>query len=101
MAQIQVMIYQHALPLALPQYRNAKIGGEVVYPDHTERVPRGTLPNQFIEEVGSLIRRLASDVPPKRVPNATECRFCGITSIDCPDRLEAAPDLEDATTDDF
>ena len=36
------MIYQYALPLALPQYRNARIGGEVIYPTHTVRGPEGS-----------------------------------------------------------
>ena len=60
----QFMIYQYALPLALPQYRNVRIGGEVVYPNHTARIPRGALPGQFIDDLASLIRRLAADTPP-------------------------------------
>ncbi len=80
--RVQVMIYQYALPLALPQYRNVRIGGEVIYPTHTVRVPRGALPGQFIEELGSLIRRLAADTPPKRVPSAQECGYCDVTASD-------------------
>ena len=32
------MTYQYAL--ALPQYRDVRIGGEVIYPTHTVRIPR-------------------------------------------------------------
>ena len=99
--RVQVMIYQYALPLALPQYRDVRIGGEVIYPTHTVRVPRGALPNQFIEDLGALIRRLAADVPPQRVPSAQECRFCDITGADCPDRIENAVAEEPETTQDF
>ena len=99
--RVQVMIYQYALPLAFPQYRNVSIGGEVVYPNHTVRIPRGALPEQFTNELGNLIQRLAADAPPKRVPNAMECRFCDITSIDCPDRLDDDYEPEEGTTDDF
>ncbi len=95
------MIYQYALPLALPQYRDVRIGGEVIYPTHTVRVPRGALPNQFIEDLGALIRRLAAGSPPQRVPSAQECRFCDITAGDCPDRVEANRDTPEGTTADF
>ena len=99
--KVQLMIYQYALPLALPQYRNVRIGGEVIYPTHTVRVPRGALPGQFIDDLGSLIRRLASDTPPQVVPSYAECRFCDITAADCPERVDVASTVEAATTDDF
>ncbi len=89
------------LPLALPQYRDVRIGGEVIYPTHTVRVPRGALLKQFIEDLGALIRRLASDVPPQRVPSAQECRYCDITTDDCPERVDESPEPEGGTTDDF
>ena len=95
------MIYQYALPLALPQYRNVRIGGEVIYPTHTVRIPRGTLPSEFIEDLGSLIRRLAADTPPQRTPSYAECRFCDISAADCAQRIDAATEPEGATTDDF
>ena len=95
------MIYQYALPRALPQYRNVRIGGEVICPTHTVRIPRGALPNQFIEDLGSLIRRLAADTPPQRTPSYAECRFCEITAADCPERADQAYEPEGATTDDF
>ena len=99
--KVQVMIYQYALPLALPQYRNVRIGGEVIYPTHTVRIPRGSLDNGFIEDLGSLIRRLASDTPPQRVPSGQKCRFCDISAVDCPERLDDGYEPEDGTTDDF
>ena len=30
-----------------------------------------------------------------------ECRFCDITAADCPERVDAAPETEQASTDDF
>ena len=95
------MIYQYALPLALPQYRNVRVGGEVVYPTHTVRIPRGALLGQFIEELGTLIRRLAADTPPQRVSSFAECRFCDISASDCPDRVDDSYEPEDGTTEDF
>ena len=95
------MIYQYALPLALPQYRNVRIGGEVVYPTHTVRIPGGALPNQFIEGLEALIRRLASDTPPKTVPSPQECRFCDISAADCPERMDRDNEPEKGITTDF
>ena len=95
---VQVMIYQYALPLTLPQYRNFRIGGEVVYPTHTVETPRGALPGQFIKDLGSLIRRLAADTPPSRVPSPIECRFCEITAADCPEHLHEASKPEVGVT---
>ena len=99
--RVQVMIYQYALPLVFSQYRNVRVGGEVIYPYHTVRIPRGALPGQFIEELTSLIRRLAADAPPRRVPTAQECSYCEITASDCPERVDEASGHEDGTTDEF
>ncbi len=99
--RVQVMIYQYALPLALPQYRNVRIDGEVIYPTHTVRIPRGALPNEFIEDLGSLIRRLAADKPAQRVPSPQECRSCDISALDCPERVDEGSETEGRTTTDF
>ena len=39
--------------------------------------------------------------PPSRHPAASEYRFCDISAADCPERIEAAYELEAATNDDF
>ena len=98
---VQMMIYQYALPRAFPQYRNAQMGGEIIYQSYTVRVPRGALPQQFIEGLGCTTRRQAADTPPKRVPSAAECRFCDITAADCPERVEDGDQTVDETTDEF
>ena len=99
--RVQVMIYQYALPLALPRYSNVRIGGEVVYPTHTVGIPRGALPGQFIERLESLIRRLAADTSPQQASSTAECRFCDISAADCPERLDDAYETEEDTTEDF
>ena len=98
---IQVMIYQYALPKASARYSYSKLSGEVVYPNHTARVPRGALPNQFIQDLGATIRRLAAATPPERVPRFQECRSCDITAADCPERVDSGSEPEGRTTDDF
>ena len=43
--------------------------------------------------MGALIRRLAADPPARRVPSATECRFCDIGKDDCLVRIDVDPAL--------
>ena len=95
------MIYMYALPRAMPEFRDARIAGEIIYPNQTKRVPQGGIDQGFIEDLSVLIRRIAAPEPPVRVPSAAECRFCDITAADCPERVKGAPELETATTDDF
>ena len=61
----------------------------VIYPTHTVRIPRGALPNQFIEDLGALIRRLAADTPPQRVTRTAECRSSDSVATDCQEQVEA------------
>ena len=49
--------------------------------------PASAVSPEFIANMGALIRRLASDEPARRVPSATECRFCDIGREDCPVRI--------------
>ena len=98
---VQIMIYMYALPRALPQYQHAKLAGEVIYPTRTVRVPRGSLHTQFIQNLGALIRRLAADKPPTRVPSRQECRFCDISALDCPERMDEDSEPAGRTTSDF
>ena len=98
---VQVMIYLYAVPKAIEQYRNAKLRGQVTYRDHTIRVPTDEVDDQFVQNLGFLIRRIASDKPARRVPSLQECRFCDITVANCPARVHAGPETEGGTTDDF
>ena len=97
----QLMIYMYALPRAIPEFRDARIAGEIIYPNQTQRVPQGGIDQGFVRDRGSLIRRIAAPEPPHRVPSAPECLFCDMTAVDCPERVEAAHELDAATTDDF
>ena len=78
---VQVMIYLCAIPGALEPYRNLKLSGQVTYLDHTARIPAEAVDDQFIRNLGALIRRLAYERPAKRVPSEQECRFCDITAM--------------------
>ena len=98
---VQVMIYLYAIPRALECYRTLKLKGQATYLDHTVRIPAEAVDDQFIQSLGTLIRRLAADKPPTRVPSRQECRFCDISAADCPDRVDEERQPEKVTTEDF
>lgn len=98
---VQAMIYQYAAPLALAQYQGVQFRGHVAYPECNVGIPASRIDSEFVRNLGALIRRLANDAPAQRVPSLAECRFCDITSADCPERVEEQPQPEPATTDDF
>ena len=98
---VQVMIYLYAIPKALQRYRNAKLRGQVTYRDHTVRVPADAVDEQFVQNLGALIRRISADEPPRRAPSRQECRFCEVTVGDCPERVDEGSEPEAGETTDF
>ena len=97
---VQVMIYPYAVPKAFEKYRNLKPRGQVTYQDHTVRIPAEAVDEQFVRNLGALIRRLSADKPARRVPSPQECRFCDISAADCPERVDE-PTLHQGETLDF
>ena len=69
---VQVMIYLYAIPRALERYRTLKLRGQATYLDHTVRIPAEAVDDQFIQNLGALIRRLASKTPATRMPSTKE-----------------------------
>ena len=59
---VQVMIYMYALPRALPQYRDARLAGEIIYPTRRFQVPKGSVHNQFIHDLGDLYRAAVAEL---------------------------------------
>ena len=98
--QLQVALYMYALPRALERYQGLALAGQVAYQDHAVEVPAETVDKEFVRELGRLIIRLAAETPARRVPSAGECRFCEITSADCPARVEEGP-VGEGLTEDF
>ena len=98
---VQVMIYQYAVPKALEQYRGVEFKGHVAYTESNVEIPTSRIDTNFVDSLGSLIRRLAADNPPRKVPSYAACRFCDISKVDCPKRMEGQPLPRTATTDGF
>ena len=96
---VQVVLDMYAVPKA-PQYKGNAFTGSVVYPGHSVEIPVGAVDAGFVENMGRLVRRLASDQPARRMPSTSECRFCAITGADCPERMDAVG-VGEGVTDDF
>ena len=85
----------------LERYRTLKLRGQATYLDHTVRIPAEAVDDQFIQNLGALIRILATDKPPARVPSRPECRLCDISALDCPERMDVGSEPEGRTASDF
>ena len=97
----QVLIYQYAIPRALPEYRGVEFRGHVIYPDGNVQIPASGVDGKFIDRLGALVRRLASETPARKVPSGAECRWCDITAADCPERVEREANGHEGMTEDF
>ena len=90
----QVLIYMHALPKSLEEYRGVQFRAHAVYPDSQVGIPVSAVDDRFVDNLGGLIRRLAAETPARRVPSAQECAFCDITKADCSERIGDADAYE-------
>lgn len=100
--KIQVMLYMYALPKAHGVYRNCEFDGRIIYNDYEDVIipSEAAAEESFQSDVFSLIKRLANaDRAARKVPSTRECRFCDISSVDCPERMEGSE--EKVLTTDF
>jgi hypothetical protein len=97
---IQLMIYMYAIPKALKQYAGVEFQGKIVYQDHEVVIPSSAINDAFIDNLGSLIRRVSSLSPARKVPSATECKYCNLTANTCSERV-VSDQVESGTTSDF
>ena len=97
---VQVMLYMYAVSRALGQYGGVVFDGRVSYRDHDVDIPAAMVDETFIGNVSELVRRLSREGPARRAPSPRECRFCDITSLDCPERA-AGDVVAEGVTEDF
>ena len=87
-------------PEGLPQFQDKQARGQVRYSESYVGSPASSVTSEFVGNLGALIRRLADDVPTRRVPSAQECRYCDITKADCPEKIDV-DHIPEGATDDF
>jgi hypothetical protein len=94
---VQVMIYMWALPYAVPEYKEIRFDGVVIYRDHQVEIPNSAIDETFKKSLINLLHRISADEIATRVPSCSECGFCDITKDDCPERMDReADDFADA-----
>ena len=97
---VQVMVYMYLLPVARPDLQGATVKGLVVYWNHQQEIQPDEVDPAFVRSLQGLIHRLAAREPAVKVPSWSECQFCDISSVHCPERVER-PDSPVVTTDRF
>ena len=86
---VQVMLYMLFLQLPGTRTQGITVTGEVYYgEDNSVAIVAGAADQEFREMVEGLISRLTARTPPRKVPSASECRFCPIPREYCPERAE-------------
>ena len=85
----QVMRYMMFLQLQNTLTQGRAVTGEVYYgEDNTGPIAAAAADEEFREMVEGLIGRLTAKAPPRKIPTASECRFCPIPKDYCPERIE-------------
>ena len=86
----QAQLYMYLLPKAQGgRWRGVKFKGVVVYANGSERrISADSVDDAFVSRLGEFMRKMTSDMPPRRVPSLAECNWCELTHGDCPDRME-------------
>ena len=90
--QVQVWIYQILLPKALPEYKNVKFKGAVIY---KPGFPNVDIPETIADDaslkteiITTINKVIGPEMDARCVPSRCECRFCDITSADCAQRIK-------------
>ena len=86
----QVQLYMYLLPKAqIARWKGKRFEGTVVYADGSERhIAADSVDDAFVSRLVEFMRKMTSDMPPRRVPSLAECGWCELTKADCPERME-------------
>lgn len=87
----QVQLYMYLVPRAQDsRWRGTTFEGKVVYSDGREvKLLASSVNDAFISKVSAFVRKMTSPLPARLVPSTTERSWCGLTSADCPKRVES------------
>lgn len=87
----QVLIYVLVLPITHVACLGRRLTGEIHYSSDIRRIEPHQLNDARKQQIRTLIERVGGNVPLPRVPSFGTCRFCDISSRDCPDRMDQEP----------
>lgn len=84
----QVLIYMAVLPKVFGGIDGARLSGEVCYAGHRIAIAPDELTEPRAADIWATVQRLAHDDRPLPVPSAAECRFCDLSAVACPQRVD-------------
>ena len=87
---VQVQLYMYLLPKSqIERWKGKRFEGVVVYADGSEKhIPADSVDDAFVSRLAEFMRKMTSDMPPRRVPSLAECGWCELTKADCSERVE-------------
>jgi hypothetical protein len=89
--RVQVKLYMYGLRKCLPEYQDRPLAGQVVYQAGGRiDIEPGEVDSMFEDNLHYWLDVIERPSPPRRVPSEGNCRFCKISSRDCPDRIVQA-----------
>jgi CRISPR/Cas system-associated exonuclease Cas4 (RecB family) len=93
----QVLFYLYAVPKSRPDLKGELVG-EVQYERGDERITLtpADLDEKRMADIVDLIKVVAGDTAPKKVPSRDECKRCDIGFKDCPQRVGAQQEQKTA-----
>jgi hypothetical protein len=84
---IQVMLYCYCLPYASPIYKGKVLNGCVIYKTDRIEVPSQMIDEAFNKKAVYFLNIVESANAPDRCPSAVECKYCDLSSDDCPEKM--------------
>jgi hypothetical protein len=85
----QVLCYMLLLPYTRPEYRQQSFSGRIQYEDYALDLPASAVSDEFREQFRRTLGMIEREEAPVPAASQWECRYCPLTSQDCPERVDA------------
>jgi hypothetical protein len=87
----QVLVYMLALPHVEGPWKGRKLEGRIVYGSRIVDVPSSKIDAELKDLFRKTVLTIGGRKPAGKVASWGECRYCDISSDDCPERVEIVP----------
>jgi len=87
----QVLVYMLSLPYVEGPWKGLKLEGRIVYGNTIVDVPSSKIDADLKELFRKTVQRIGGPEPARKVASWGECRYCDISSADCPERIQIVP----------
>jgi PD-(D/E)XK nuclease superfamily protein len=84
----QVLVYMLALPHVDGPCKGRKLEGRIVYGSRIVDVPSSRIDTELKGLFRKTVLMIGGSEPPAKVPSWGECRYCDISTDDCPERID-------------